>query len=154
MGRLMRESNYCSDPKQVEIFAGVPEALERLERERLQAHRDHRIRPASAVAISPKQQYRLVEAEVARGFCRPLSTAFIFAGTMPDRARERRKPGPGMVVERNARLTMSILRARFSLATRRSMSSAAATRACAPSWCDGLREDATETLADFALRSG
>ena len=28
----MRDVNYCSDPKQVEIFSGVPEALVRLKR--------------------------------------------------------------------------------------------------------------------------
>ena len=29
-GTLMREVNYCADPKQVEIFPGVPEALQKL----------------------------------------------------------------------------------------------------------------------------
>ena len=29
-GTIMRDADYCSDPKQVEIFPGVPEALRRL----------------------------------------------------------------------------------------------------------------------------
>ena len=57
-GTLMREVNYCSDPKQVEIFPGVPEALLRLKSGRLQAHRHlepgrHRARLFHRSAISP-----------------------------------------------------------------------------------------------------
>ena len=81
-GTLMREVNYCSDPNQVEIFPGVPEALLRLKRAGYKL-----IVISNQAGIGrgyfTEAQYRLVEAEVARRFFPPTSTEFIFVRTSP-----------------------------------------------------------------------
>jgi len=97
-GTLMREVNYCADPRQVEIFPGVPEALVRL--------RDARYK---LIVISnqagigrgyfTEAQYRLVEAEVARAVLPATFDGVYFCPDRPDLATERRKPAPGMVFE-------------------------------------------------------
>ena len=50
-------------------------------------------------AISPKAQYRLVEAEVARAVLPATFDAVYFCPDRPDLATNRRKPAPGMVFE-------------------------------------------------------
>jgi len=65
-GTLIREVNYCSDPKQVEVFAGVPDALQRL---RNAGYKLIVISNQAGIGRGyfTEAQYRLVEAEVARG---------------------------------------------------------------------------------------
>jgi D-glycero-D-manno-heptose 1,7-bisphosphate phosphatase len=97
-GTLMREVNYCSDPKQVEIFSGVPEALLRL-----QAAGYKLIVISNQAGIGrgyfTEAQYRLVEAEVARAVRPATFDAVYFCPDRPDLATDRRKPAPGMVLE-------------------------------------------------------
>ncbi len=97
-GTLMREVNYCADPKQVEIFSGVPEALERL-----QTGGYKLIVISNQAGIGrgyfSEAQYRLVEAEVARAVLPATFDAVYFCPDRPDRATARRKPAPGMVLE-------------------------------------------------------
>jgi D-glycero-D-manno-heptose 1,7-bisphosphate phosphatase len=97
-GTLIREVNYCSDPKQVEIFAGVPEALQRL---RKAGYKLIVISNQAGIGRGyfTEAQYRLVEAEVARGVLPATFDGVYFCGDHPDFATERRKPGTGMVVE-------------------------------------------------------
>ncbi|MEO6970488.1 MAG: HAD-IIIA family hydrolase, partial [Chthoniobacterales bacterium] len=98
-GTLMREVNYCADPRQVEIFPGVPEALVRLK------DAGYRLVVISNQAgigrgYFTETQYRLVEAEVARAILPATFDAVYFCPDRPDRrdlATERRKPAPGMV---------------------------------------------------------
>lgn len=97
-GTLMEEVNYCADPKQVAIFPGVPEALQRL-----------KARGYKLIVISnqagigrgyfTEKEYRAVEAEVARAVHPAIFDATYFCPDHPDRATARRKPGPGMVLE-------------------------------------------------------
>ncbi len=97
-GTLMREVNYCSDPKQVEIFPGVPKAL--LE---LKAAGYKLIVISNQAGIGrgyfTEAQYRLVEAEVARAVLPATFDAVYFCPDRPDLATDRRKPAPGMVFE-------------------------------------------------------
>lgn len=97
-GTLMREVNYCSDPEQVEIFPGVPEALLRLKRAGYKL-----IVISNQAGIGrgyfTEAQYRVVEAEVARAVLPATFDAVYFCPDRPDLATERRKPGIGMVVE-------------------------------------------------------
>ncbi|MEO8440049.1 MAG: HAD family hydrolase [Spartobacteria bacterium] len=97
-GTLMREVNYCADPKQVEIFPGVPEALVRLEKAGYKL-----IVISNQAGIGrgyfTEAQYRLVEAEVARAVLPATFEAVYFCPDHPDHATDRRKPAPGMVLE-------------------------------------------------------
>ena len=97
-GTLMREVNYCSDPKLVEIFPGVPEALLTLKAA------DYKLIVISNQAgigrgYFTEAQYRLVEAEVARAILPATFDAVYFCPDRPDLATARRKPAPGMVFE-------------------------------------------------------
>jgi D-glycero-D-manno-heptose 1,7-bisphosphate phosphatase len=97
-GTLMREVNYCADPKQVEIFPGVPEALVRLK------EAGYKLVVISNQAgigrgYFTEAQYRQVEAEVARQVRPAVFDAVYFCPDRPDRATNRRKPGPGMIFE-------------------------------------------------------
>jgi len=97
-GTLMREVNYCSDPKQVEIFPGVPEALLRLKKAGYKL-----IVISNQAGIGrgyfTEPQYRLVEAEVARAVLPATFDGVYFCPDRPDRATDRRKPAPGMIFE-------------------------------------------------------
>jgi D-glycero-D-manno-heptose 1,7-bisphosphate phosphatase len=97
-GTLMREVNYCSDPKQVEIFPGVPEALLRLKRAGYKL-----IVISNQAGIGrgyfTEAQYRLVEAEVARAVFPATFDGVYFCPDRPDLATDRRKPAPGMIFE-------------------------------------------------------
>jgi D-glycero-D-manno-heptose 1,7-bisphosphate phosphatase len=97
-GTLMREVNYCSDPKQVEIFPGVPEALLRLKRA---GYRLIVISNQAGIGRGyfTETQYRLVEAEVARAVLPATFDGVYFCPDRPDLATDRRKPAPGMIFE-------------------------------------------------------
>ena len=111
-GTLMREVNYCSDPKQVEIFSGVAEALLRL-----QAAGYKLIVISNQAGIGrgyfTEEQYRIVEAEVARGILPAVFDAVYFCPDHPERATERRKPGAGMVREAQREHNIDLARSFF-----------------------------------------
>lgn len=97
-GTLMEEVNYCSDPKKVKIFPGAPEALEQM-----------KARGYKLIVISnqagigrgyfTEEQYRVVEAELARAILPATLDATYFCPDHPERPTSRRKPAPGMVLE-------------------------------------------------------
>ena len=97
-GTLMREVNYCSDPGQVEIFPGVPEALLRLKKAGYML-----VVISNQAGIGrgyfTEAQYRLVEAEVERQIMPARFDAVYFCPDHPECATSRRKPAPGMVLE-------------------------------------------------------
>ncbi len=97
-GTLMREVNYCADPKQVEIFPGVSEALVRL---REAGYKLIVISNQAGIGRGyfTEAQYRLVEAEVARAVLPATFDGVYFCPDHPDRTTERRKPGTGMLLE-------------------------------------------------------
>src|SRR5712691_3615652 len=109
-GTLMREVNYCSDPKQVEIFPGVPEALLRL---KTGGYKLIVISNQAGIGRGyfTEKEYRAVEAEVARKILPAVFDGVYFCPDRPDLATARRKPGPGMVLEaqrdHNIDLTLS-----------------------------------------------
>src|SRR5438046_2319882 len=111
-GTLMREVNYCCDPKEVEIFPGVPEALLRLK-----AGGYKLIVISNQAGIGrgyfTEAQYRLVEAEVARAVLPATFDAVYFCPDRPDRATERRKPGAAMVYEAQREHDIDLARSFF-----------------------------------------
>jgi D-glycero-D-manno-heptose 1,7-bisphosphate phosphatase len=111
-GTLMREINYCSDPKQVEIFPGVPAALVRL---RAAGYKLIVISNQAGIGRGyfTEAQYRLVEAEVARGVLPATFDAVYFCPDRPDLATDRRKPAPGMVLEAQREHDIDLARSFF-----------------------------------------
>lgn len=94
----MREVNYCADPKQVEIFPGVADALQRLKKAGYKL-----IVISNQAGIGrgyfTEAKYRLVEAEVERAIRPATLDAVYFCPDHPERATARRKPGIGMILE-------------------------------------------------------
>ncbi len=97
-GTLMREVNYCADPKLVEIFPGVPEALLKL---KAAGYKLIVISNQAGIGRGyfSEAQYRLVEAEVARAVLPAAFDGVYFCPDRPDLATNRRKPGIGMILE-------------------------------------------------------
>src|SRR5438128_10785860 len=97
-GTLIHDADYCSDPKQVQVFQGAPEALRRLR------NRNYKLiiitnQSGIGRGFFTVKQYRAVEAEVLRQLGDGLSEATYFCPDVPDRHSTRRKPAPGMIVE-------------------------------------------------------
>ncbi len=111
-GTLMREVNYCADPKLVEIFPGVPEALVKLKEAGYKL-----IVISNQAGIGrgyfTEAQYRLVEAEVARGVLPAVFDAVYFCPDRPDLATDRRKPGIGMILEAQREHEIDLARSFF-----------------------------------------
>jgi D-glycero-D-manno-heptose 1,7-bisphosphate phosphatase len=97
-GTIMEDCDYCSDPKDVRIFPGVLEALQRL-----------KSRGFKLIVITNQSgigrgfftldQYRAVEAEVLRQLGDGLIDATYFCPDAPGQHSNCRKPAPGMIVK-------------------------------------------------------
>src|ERR1043166_2170108 len=97
-GTIMRDADYCSDPKQVEIYPGVPEALRRL---KAAGYKLIVITNQSGIGrgFFTLEQYRVVEAEVIRQLGEGLIDATYFCPDVPGQRSACRKPAPGMVLQ-------------------------------------------------------
>ena len=97
-GTIMEDCVYCSDPKNVKIFHGVPEALRRL---KSNGFKLIIITNQSGIGrgLFTVEQYRAVEAEVLRQLGVGLIDATYFCPDVPGQYSTCRKPAPGMVVE-------------------------------------------------------
>ena len=95
---LMPDSGYCSDPKDVRIFPGVPEALHRL---KSNGFKLIIITNQSGIGrgLFTMDQYRVVEAEVLRQLGVGLIDATYFCPHVPGQQSTHRKPAPGMIVQ-------------------------------------------------------
>jgi D-glycero-D-manno-heptose 1,7-bisphosphate phosphatase len=97
-GTLIRDADYCSEPKQVRVLKGVSEALRRLK------HRGYKIivitnQSGIGRGFFTVEQYRAVEAEVLRQVGPDLIDATYFCPDVPGRPSKCRKPSPGMIVD-------------------------------------------------------
>src|SRR5207247_6421198 len=97
-GTIMQDADYCSDPKQVQIFPGVPEALRRL---KTKGFKLIVITNQSGIGrgLFTIEQYRAVEAEVLRQLGNGLIDATYFCPDVPGQHSSCRTPAPGMIVE-------------------------------------------------------
>ena len=97
-GTIMEDADYCSDPKQVQIFPGVPESLRRL---KSNGFKLVIITNQSGIGrgFFTTEQYRAVEAEVLRQLGDGLIDATYFCPDVPGRHSSCRKPGPGMILQ-------------------------------------------------------
>ncbi|MEP6685659.1 MAG: HAD family hydrolase [Verrucomicrobiota bacterium] len=96
-GTIMRDVDYCSDPKKVEIFAGVPEGLRRLQQ---RGYKIFVITNQSGIGRGylSDAQYRAVEKEVLRQVGGDLIDATYYCPHLPDDHCKCRKPSPEMIL--------------------------------------------------------
>lgn len=108
-GTLMEEVNYCSDPKQVRVFRGVPEALGRL---RAAGFRTFLITNQSGIGrgMFTDEQYQAVQAEFFRQLGPGLIDQTYYCPDPPWIQSTRRKPEPGMVLEAAAEWGVDLAR--------------------------------------------
>ena len=95
---IMEDCGYCSDPKDVKVFPGVPEALRRL---KSNGFKLIIITNQSGIGrgFFTVEQYRAVEAEVLRQLGSGLIEATYFCPDVPGQQSTHRKPAPGMIVD-------------------------------------------------------
>ena len=96
-GTIMEDCDYCSDPKDVKIFPGVPEALRRL---KSRGFKVIIITNQSGIGrgLITAEQYRAVEAEVLQQLD-GLIEATYFCPDVPGQHSRCRKPAPGMILQ-------------------------------------------------------
>jgi D-glycero-D-manno-heptose 1,7-bisphosphate phosphatase len=97
-GTIIEDRDYCSDPKDVKIFPGVPEALRRL---KSKGFKLVIITNQSGIGrgLMTTEQYRAVEKEVLRQLGAGLIDATYFCPDVPSQQSTCRKPAPGMIME-------------------------------------------------------
>jgi D-glycero-D-manno-heptose 1,7-bisphosphate phosphatase len=95
-GTLMRDVDYCGDPKNVEVFAHAPEALRALKN---RGYKLFIITNQSGIrrGYFTDEQYRTVEREVLRQLGVDLIEATYYCPHGPDDICGCRKPEPGLV---------------------------------------------------------
>ncbi len=97
-GTLMHEVEYCSDPANVRLIPGVPEALEELKRAGFLT-----IIVTNQAGIGrglfTEAQYQAVQQELLRQIGAHRIDASYFCPDPPGAPSLRRKPEPGMVLE-------------------------------------------------------
>ena len=107
-GTIMEDVVYCSDPKQVRIFHGIPEALRRL---KSNGFKLIIITNQSGIGrgLFTIEQYRAVEAELLRQLGDDLIDASYFCPDVPGQQSSYRKPAPGMILQaaRDHRIDLS-----------------------------------------------
>ncbi len=97
-GTIIEDRDYCSDPKDVKIFPGAPEALRRL---KSKGFKLIVITNQSGIGrgFFTREQYRAVEAELLRQLGDDLIDATYFCPDVPGQPSSCRKPAPGMIIE-------------------------------------------------------
>ena len=97
-GTIMEDRDYCSDPNDVKIFPGAPEALRRL---KSNGFKIITITNQSGIGrgLFTLEQYRAVEAEVLRQLTSDLLDATYFCADRPGQLSSFRKPAPGMILQ-------------------------------------------------------
>lgn len=97
-GTIMKDADYCSDPKQVQLFPGIPESFRRL---KSNGFKLIIITNQSGIGrgFFTIEQYRAVEAEVLRQLGNGLVDATYFCPDVPGQQSSCRKPAPGMILQ-------------------------------------------------------
>lgn len=108
-GTLMHDVHYCSDPAKVRVFADASEALRRL---KAAGYKIVVITNQSGIGRGyfTEAQYRAVADELQRQLGADVVDATYFCADTPDAATERRKPGPGMILEAQRDLGIDLSR--------------------------------------------
>ena len=101
-GTIIEDADYCSHPKQVKVFPGVPQALRRL---KSNGFKLIVITNQSGIGrgFFTIDEYRSVESEVSRQLGDGLIDATYFCPDVPGQHSSHRKPSPGMILQAAAR---------------------------------------------------
>ncbi|HZT38339.1 MAG TPA: HAD family hydrolase [Bryobacteraceae bacterium] len=97
-GTLMHEVGYCANPRDVAVYPGVREALERL-REAGFALIVITNQSGIGLGYFTEAEYHAVQAELARQLAPVQIDGVYFSPDTPDSGSPRRKPAPGMIYE-------------------------------------------------------
>ncbi len=97
-GTIIEDRDYCSDPNDVKVFPGVPEALRRL---KSNGFKIIIITNQSGIGrgLLTLEQYRTVETEVLGQLGASVIDATYFCPDLPGQHSICRKPAPGMIIE-------------------------------------------------------
>jgi D-glycero-D-manno-heptose 1,7-bisphosphate phosphatase len=97
-GTIIEDADYCSQPKPVKIFPGVPQALRRL---KSNGFKLIVITNQSGIGrgFFTVDEYRSVESEVSRQLGHGLIAATYFCPDVPGQISSHRKPSPGMILQ-------------------------------------------------------
>jgi D-glycero-D-manno-heptose 1,7-bisphosphate phosphatase len=97
-GTLMRDVDYCGDPRNVEVFPGTAEALRRLKQN---GYKLIVVTNQSGIGRGyfTEENYRAVESEFVRQLGEGLIDGSYHSPDLPGSNSIRRKPGPGMIFE-------------------------------------------------------
>src|SRR6266480_3448408 len=111
-GTIMEDCVHCSDPKNVKIFPGVPEALRRL---KSNGFKLIIITNQSGIGrgLFTVDQYRAVEDEVLRQLGDGLIDATYFCPDVPGQLSKCRKPSPGMIFQAQREHRVDLARSFF-----------------------------------------
>jgi D-glycero-D-manno-heptose 1,7-bisphosphate phosphatase len=111
-GTIIEDADYCSHPKQVKVFPGVPEALRRLKSEGFKLIV---ITNQSGIGrgFFTVNQYRCVESEVSRQLGHGLIDATYFCPDVPGQHSSHRKPSPGMILQAKQEHQIDLARSFF-----------------------------------------
>lgn len=147
-GTIMEDCVYCSDPKNVKIFSGVPEALQRL---KSNGFKLIIITNQSGIGrgLFTLKQYRAVEAEVLRRLGDGLIDGTYFCPDVPGQHSTCRKPAPGMVVEATREHQVDVSRSFLIGDSEVDVECAHNAGVRAIRVRTGLQRDTTESMADW-----
>jgi D-glycero-D-manno-heptose 1,7-bisphosphate phosphatase len=111
-GTIMEDADYCSHPKQVKVFAGVPQALRRL---KSKGFKLIIITNQSGIGrgFLTVDQYRSVELEVSRQLGHGLIDATYCCPDVPGQHSSHRKPSPGMILQAKREHQIDLARSFF-----------------------------------------
>jgi len=111
-GTIIEDADYCSHPKQVRVFPGVPQALRRL---KSNGFKLIVITNQSGIGrgFFTLDEYRSVESEVSRQLGHGLIDATYFCPDVPGQHSSDRKPSPGMILQAKREHQIDLARSFF-----------------------------------------
>ena len=111
-GTIIEDADYCSRPKQVKVFPGVPQALWRL---KSKGFKLIVITNQSGIGrgFFTLGEYRSVELEVSRQLGHGLIDATYFCPDVPGQHSSHRKPSPGMILQAKREHQIDLTRSFF-----------------------------------------
>ena len=111
-GTIMHDADYCSDPKQVQVFDGATAALRRLKDA---GYKIIVITNQSGIGrgFFSETQYHAIEGEVLRQIGSDLIDATYFCPDVPGQPSRCRKPAPGMILDAARDLHVDLARSFF-----------------------------------------
>jgi D-glycero-D-manno-heptose 1,7-bisphosphate phosphatase len=111
-GTIIEDADYCSHPKQVKVFPGVPKALRHL---KSKGFKLIVITNQSGIGrgFFTVDEYRSVESEVSRQLGHGLIDATYFCPDVPGQHCSHRKPSPGMILQAKREHQIDLTRSFF-----------------------------------------